>query len=78
MKVTIEFIGMIDKGPYNRVQEFDDVPEGISILKFLESLHFGEMYARYILAIRDGEVVQKVHPLLDGDYLQLQVPAGGG
>ncbi|MDD2716771.1 MAG: hypothetical protein PHW04_12835 [Candidatus Wallbacteria bacterium] len=77
MRITVEFIGAIDRGAYSEIQEFD-VADKISVRKFLETLHFKKEQLNFIQVFRHDKRLSHFTLLTQGDSLQLMIPVGGG
>ncbi|MDD5092260.1 MAG: MoaD/ThiS family protein [Candidatus Wallbacteria bacterium] len=77
MKITVEFVGAIDSGPYERMHEFE-IDSGASAGAFLAGLHFHSRQVEFIQVVRDGKRLNHSAELQDGDNIQLMIPVGGG
>jgi sulfur carrier protein ThiS len=78
MKITVEFVGPISIGPYEREQEFD-VEKGTSVEEFLKTLkHFHPSHIPYIQVLCNRVRCSHTKILEEGDKLELMIMVGGG
>ncbi|MFH1729486.1 MAG: MoaD/ThiS family protein [Pseudomonadota bacterium] len=77
MQITVEFIGNLNQGPYDRISVFE-IKEDTSVASFLETLHFKKPQIKFIQVIVDGKIIHHSRVLCDGDLIKLTVPSGGG
>jgi sulfur carrier protein ThiS len=78
MKISVEFVGPINIGPYQREQDFE-VEDGIKVEDFLKTLkHFHPSHIPYIQVLCNRKRCSHTKKLKEGDKLELMIMVGGG
>lgn len=77
MKLTVEFVGSIDSGSYEKQHQFE-VEAGTTVESFLAGLHFNKAHLSFIQVVRNGKRTPHSAVLKSGDRLELMLMVGGG
>lgn len=78
MKISVEFVGAINPGPYKKKQSFE-VKDKATVKDFLETLeHLDKGHLSFIQVVLNGTRAPHTQPLNEGDRLELMLMVGGG